>query len=97
MEGERPEVFEKIYKFTVPGIYAAGKFARLNGDEAYYDYTYASFTGMYDVYKLTWSEEISETFDIPVDKLPRLVKPWEVIGELTSETAQKVASEKVYQ
>ncbi|MCS7132567.1 MAG: FGGY family carbohydrate kinase [Aigarchaeota archaeon] len=86
---ERPEVFEKIYKFTVPGIYAAGKFAGLNGDEAYYDYTYASFTGMYDVYKLTWSEEISETFDIPVDKLPRLVKPWEVIGELTSETAQK--------
>jgi len=84
-----PETFKRIYKFTVPAVYAAGKFAGLRGDDAFYDYTYATFTGMFDIHKMEWSQEIADTLNIPLDKLPKIVKPWEIIGELTPEMAEK--------
>lgn len=86
---EKPDVFNSIYKFTVPAVYAAGKFAGLEGEDAFYDYTYVTFTGLYDVHKNDWSQELSDVFGIPLDKLPRIVNPWDVVGELTSETAEK--------
>lgn len=88
-KNERPEVFERIYKFTVPAVYAAGKFAGLSGEEAFYDYTYITYTGLFDVRKMKWSDELCETFGIPLDKLPRIVKPWEIIGELQESVAEK--------
>ncbi len=86
---ERPQTFDRIYKFTVPAVYVAGKMSKLRGEEAFYDYTYTTFTGLFDVHKMNWSEELAEIFKIHLDKMPRLVDPWEVIGELSSETAEK--------
>jgi len=93
-KNERPEVFEKIYKFTVPSIYVAGKIAGLKGDDAFYDYTYVTFTGLFDVKKMEWSEELSQTFEIPLDKMPKVVKPWEIVGELTAAEAEKLGLAK---
>ncbi|MEM2011702.1 MAG: FGGY family carbohydrate kinase [Nitrososphaerota archaeon] len=87
---ERPEVFEKICRFTVPAVYAAGRLAGLKGEEAFYDYTYVTFTGLFDIHRMDWSEELSEIFGLPLDKMPRAVKPWEVVGELSHEAAEKV-------
>lgn len=87
---ERPEVYEKIYKFTVPAVYVAGRLARLKGEEAFYDYTYVTFTGLFDVHKMDWSEELAEIFKLSLEKMPRVVKPWEVVGELSSEEAEKM-------
>lgn len=87
---ERPEVFERIYKFTVPSIYVAGKIAGLSGNDAFYDYTYVTFTGLFDIRKMDWSEELSQTFDLPLEKLPRVVKPWDVVGEITAEEAKRL-------
>ncbi len=89
-KNERPEIFEKICKFTVPAVYVAGKFAGLKGEEAFYDYTYVTFTGLFDVHKMRYSEELAETFKLPLDMMPRIVKPWEVVGELTSDEASKM-------
>jgi xylulokinase len=89
-KNERPEIFEKICKFTVPAVYVAGKFAGLKGEEAFYDYTYVTFTGLFDVHKMRYSEELAEIFKLPLDKMPRIVKPWEVVGELTSDEASKM-------
>jgi len=86
---EKPSIFEKIYKFTVPSVYVAGRLAGLKGDEAFYDYTFISYTGLFDARRMEWSEELSRIFDIPLDKLPRIVKPWEIIGELTDREANK--------
>jgi len=88
-KNERPEIFEKICKFTVPAVYVAGRLAGLSGNEAFYDYTYVTFTGLIDAGKMRWSEELSETFGIPIDKMPRIVKPWEIIGELKANEAEK--------
>jgi len=88
-KNERPDVFSRICRFTVPAVYVAGKLAGLKGDDAFYDYTYVTFTGLFDVHRSDWSGELAETFQIPLDKMPRIVKPWEIIGELTSEEAEK--------
>jgi len=89
-KNEKPEIFEKICKFTVPSVYVAGRLTGLSGNEAFYDYTYVTFTGLFDTRKMSWSEELSETFGIPLDKMPRIVKPWDVIGELTADEAKKM-------
>ncbi len=89
-KNERPQIFEKTYKFTVPSVYVAGRISGLKGDDAFYDYTYVTFTGLFDIRKMEWSEELSQTFDIPLDKLPRIVKPWEIVGELTAQEAEKL-------
>jgi xylulokinase len=60
-----PEIFRRIYKFTVPAVYVAGKFAGLKGDDAFYDYTYATFTGMFYIHKMRWSEEIADALNLP--------------------------------
>jgi len=89
-KNEKPDVFKKIYKFTVPSVYVAGKLAGLKGDDAFYDYTYVTFTGLFDISRMRWSEELSQTFGIPLEKVPKVVKPWEVIGELTADEADKL-------
>lgn len=89
-KNERPKVFERIHKFTVPAVYVAGRLTGLSGDDAFYDYTYVTFTGLIDAKKMKWSEELSETFGISLDKMPKIVKPWEIVGELKAEEAEKM-------
>ncbi|MCS7114123.1 MAG: FGGY family carbohydrate kinase [Nitrososphaerota archaeon] len=89
-KNEKPEIFEKICKFTVPAVYVAGKLAGLSGNEAFYDYTYVTFTGLIDAKKMKWSEELSEIFGISLDKMPKIVKPWEIVGELKADEAEKM-------
>ncbi|MBS7654056.1 xylulose kinase [Candidatus Bathyarchaeota archaeon] len=86
---EEPLIFEKIYKFTVPSVYVAGKLAGLKGDQSFYDYTYITYTGLYDVKRMKWSDDLCEIFRIPFDKLPRIVRPWEIIGELSGKEAER--------
>ncbi|MEM0440198.1 MAG: FGGY family carbohydrate kinase [Candidatus Caldarchaeum sp.] len=87
---ERPEIYSKICKFTVPAVYVAGKLAGLRGEQAFYDYTYVTFTGLFDVEKMAWYEELAKTFGLDLEKMPTVVKPWEVIGELVPEMAEKM-------
>ncbi|NIN69764.1 MAG: xylulose kinase [Anaerolineae bacterium] len=85
---EEPEVFSRIHKFVVPGGYTAGRMAGLAGDDAFIDYTYLHFSCLSDVKEAKWSEELCQLFSVPTEKLPRIVKPWEVIGQLTTEAAE---------
>ena len=87
-KNERPDVFSRIYKFVVPGAYTAGRMAGLQGGDAFIDYTYIHFSCLADVKQAKWSEELCQLLDVPMDKLPRIVKPWEVIGRLTAEAAE---------
>lgn len=85
---EEPEVFSRIHKFVVPGAYTAGRMAGLAGDDAFVDHTYLHFSCLSDVKGTKWSEELCHLFDVPMEKLPRIVKPWEIIGQLTAEAAE---------
>lgn len=85
---EAPEIFKKICKFLMPAGYVAGKMAGLKGDKAFIDYTYLNFNGFSDIKNKIWSEELCELFDIPPEKLPRIVSPWEIVGKLSSRAAK---------
>jgi len=84
---ERPEVFREICKFVVPGGYVAGRMAGLKGDDAFIDYTYIHFSCLSDTVEATWDEDLCRELGIPMEKLPRIVPPWEVIGKLTPAAA----------
>ncbi len=86
---ERPEVFKRISKFVVPGGYVAGRMAGLPGEAGFMDYTYIHFTCLADSSKAAWSPELCALFDVPMEKLPRIVQPWEIIGRVTAEAARE--------
>jgi xylulokinase len=89
-KNERKETYEKIFKFITPNSYVAGKMAGLKGNEAFIDYTFLNFTGFSDTRKMAWSEEICQLLDVSVDKFPKIVKPWEIIGELSTKESRKL-------
>lgn len=84
---ERPDVFEKIARFVVPGGYVAGRMAGLKGDEAFIDHTYIHFSCFSDTQAGEWSDELLGLFDVDKGKLPRIVEPSEIIGHVTKEAA----------
>ncbi|MDI6773388.1 MAG: FGGY family carbohydrate kinase [bacterium] len=84
---EHPDVFARVAKFVVPGGYVAGRMAGLAGADAFMDYTYLHFTCLADTQAARWSDELCGLFGVSLDKLPRIVRPWEIIGHVTPEAA----------
>ena len=86
---ERPREYKKIFKFILPAAYIAGRLAGLSGEDAFIDHSYLHFTGMADAENMEWSEDLSDLLDISIDKLPKIVNPWDIIGSLSKEQANK--------
>ncbi len=84
---EHPDIYKKICKFVTLSGYVAGKIAGLPGEDAFIDYTLLSFFGNEDAHRLCWSKELTRAFELDMEKLPRVVDPWDVVGTLTKEAA----------
>ncbi len=85
---ERPESYRRIAKFVTPAGYVAGAAAGLTGDEAFIDYTFLHFSGLCDAREGVWSQELCDLLGVDPNKLPRIVRPWDVIGEVTPAAAR---------
>jgi len=85
---DRPEEYRRVAKFVTPACYVAGRVAALRAEQAYMDYTFLHFTCLSDAQKGTWSSELCELLEVDQDRLPRIVAPWEVIGEVQPEAAR---------
>lgn len=66
----------------MPSAFVAGRMAGLRGEDAFIDETHHHFTCLSDTAKASWSEELRELCGVPRSRLPRIVKPWDVIGHL---------------
>ncbi|GIO89948.1 FGGY-family carbohydrate kinase [Paenibacillus lactis] len=88
---ERPDVYRKIAKFVVPAVYIAGRLAGLRAEQAFIDDTYLHFTGFADTGQGIWSDELMRAFGMDIEKLPSIVRPWDVIGYLQPEHAEAAA------
>jgi xylulokinase len=88
-QGERPDAFRRIAKFVVPGCYVAGKLAGLNARDAFVDHTYLHYTGLADIQKLEWDDDLCRLFGVPREVLPRIVRSTEIVGHLTPQAAQE--------
>ena len=79
---EQPEVYKRAAKFVMPGTYVSGRLAGLRADQAFIDHTYIHFSGFSDARSGTWSDELCGRFGLDPQKLPRIVAPTEIIGEV---------------
>jgi len=85
---ERPEEARRIAKFVMPTCYVAGRLADLSAADAYIDYTFLHFTAAADARTGKWSPELCESLGLDRARLPRIVDPWTVIGEVQAEPAR---------
>ncbi|MFC1921827.1 FGGY-family carbohydrate kinase [Chloroflexota bacterium] len=86
---EQPEIYQRIAKFVTPAGYVAGKMAGLKAEDAFMDYTFIHFTGLSDAQNGLWSDELCSKLGVEQEKLPRIVEPWYVVGEVTDEVAKE--------
>ncbi|MCL2684475.1 MAG: FGGY family carbohydrate kinase, partial [Synergistaceae bacterium] len=86
---EHPETYKRIHKFTQPGSYCAMRMCGLSGGDAFIDHTYLHFSGFADTARKCWSDELVEGIGIDKSKLPRILRPWDRVGAVTSEMASR--------
>ncbi len=84
LKRHKPEVFEKTEKIVFSKDYIV---YRLTNKIAT-DYSMASRTGLFNVRKREWDEDICEALDIPTDILPRVQGAWEVVGGVAEEISR---------
>ena len=84
---QRAAELERAVAFVMPSAYLAGRLVGLAGSEAFIDPTYLHFSGLADTAAERWSTELVSTFGVPDRLLPRIVQPWELVGEVTREAA----------
>lgn len=82
-KNEQPEIYRRTAKFVMPGTYVAGRMAGLNSDQAFIDYTYIHFSGFADAERGQWSDQLCSRFGLDIQKLPKIVEPWQGVGEVT--------------
>ena len=85
---EDPEAYARVAKFVMPGGYVAGKIAGLKGEDAFIDYTFIHFSGLSDAQNGQWSNKICSALGVDQGKLPRIVDPWHIVGEVTESAAK---------
>jgi xylulokinase len=85
---EQPEEYARVAKWVMPSAYVAGKMAGLTADQAFMDYTFIHFSGLADNQAGAWSPEICDLLGVDTDRLPSIVEPWRVIGEVTEAAAR---------
>jgi xylulokinase len=85
---ERPKDYQRIAKFVMPSCYVAGRAAGLKAGDAFIDYTFLHFTALSDARRGSWSDDLCALMGVDPSRLPRIVAPWEVIGELRPEAAK---------
>lgn len=85
---EDPISYKRISKFVTPAGYVAGKMGGLKAEEAFMDYTFIHFSGLSDAQKGSWSKELLSIYGISEEKMPRIVSPWYLVGEVTEEASK---------
>jgi xylulokinase len=88
-KNEQPDIYRRTAKFVMPVTYVAGRIAGLRADQAFIDHTYIHFSGFSDAQKTTWSAELCERFGLDIAKLPRIIDPCEIIGEVSERSAKE--------
>jgi xylulokinase len=78
--------WKDIHRFIQPSAFVAGRLAGLSGDQAYMDETFICFSGLSDLETSAWSPELCAALGVGPEKLPRIVKSTDVIGETTVES-----------
>jgi xylulokinase len=86
-----PEVQKNAKKVVGAAHYVMGKLGGMTAADAFVDWAHQSgWIIGFDAGKRDWSAKQIEIMGLPYEILPRVVKPWEVVGELCAEEATKL-------
>jgi len=85
---EQPQDYARVTKFIMPAGYVAGRMAGLKAKDAFIDHTFIHFSALSDAQTGQWSPELCEKLGVEPTRLPRIVAPWEIIGEVQSDAAR---------
>lgn len=84
----QPDVARKMEKVVAAAHYVLGKLGDFKAKDAYIDWGHLSgWVIGFDAKKHDWSERQIQVLGLPFEFLPRVVKPWQVVGELSREQA----------
>lgn len=86
---EHKNVYRTIVAFVQPGGYAVMRLCGLDGSRAFIDKTYLHFSGFADNRQSRWDEDLCQEFHFDPAKLPAIVDPAAIAGELTAEAARR--------
>jgi xylulokinase len=91
IKNNRKEIWKRTFKFVTPNGYAA----YLLTGTLLYDVCYAgNFGGVFDINRVTWSDELLDELEVPRDKLPDLIPCDQVVGEVTSRGSELAGLKK---
>jgi xylulokinase len=85
----RKSTYRRIAAFVPPGAYAAMRLCGLDGSAAFVDRTYLHFSGFADNRGGAWDDGLCERFGVDRGKLPRIVAPEAIVGEVTAAAARR--------
>ncbi len=81
---------QKAKKFVNISPFVTGKLGGFKAKDAYVDWSMASgWLVGFDLEKNDWSEEQFKMFEIPMDVLPNIVAPWQVVGTVCEDVARR--------
>lgn len=86
IKANEPDLFEKTATFATTQCV---HLEQLGVRSAPSDMADGGYTGLMDVNKLEWSEELLNAFDIPREKLPKLVNSGLQVGEISKKAAEQ--------
>ncbi len=84
---EQPRDYRRIAAFMQPAGYVAMRLCGLPASQAFIDHTYLHFSGFADNRRGRWDAPLCSKFDLDMAKLPRIVAPQKVVGQLTQQSA----------
>lgn len=87
LKNDFPDVYKNTKKFMLLTQYVQGKLCNAKSEDAFWEKTTPTFSGMVDVIRNVWSSEICEELKIDINKLPKLVEPTDLVGYLNKKDA----------
>ncbi len=77
------------------GPYVLSKLAGLKAKDMFIDWsTISGWLIGFDAIKKTWSKKQMDAFGIPMEILPKVVKPWDIVGGLSENMAKELGLPK---
>ena len=86
---ERPKIYKRIASFVQPSGYTVMRLCGLDASNAFIDRTYLHFSGFADNQKNKWDFNLCKTFNLDPCKLPSIVEPEQVVGQMTASMAKR--------
>ncbi|NCC48438.1 MAG: xylulose kinase [Clostridia bacterium] len=84
----RPDQYRQIASFVQPASWLAMQLCGLDGSQAFIDHTYLHFSGFADTRQRIWSDELLQTSGVERNKMPRIVRPADIVGHVTQSMAE---------